>query len=296
MSTESRVTLLLQGGMGNQLCQIVFALYLTEQLNATLEICSSLLDSNIRAFRGLSSRKIEPVLLPLLYQYPSHLNKQQYYMHRLYMRLGRQSSTFYITDANFLSVAKLDFNLSCSNIIIKSHCASAYLFRPCFSKYWLHLAAILGVHPRNDRQISMHIRRGDYVKWPHLYRLLDSEYFLKALDKISQTYPPHLFALQIVTDSPDWAMNQPWPESIRSRICCSSGSSTLDDFLALSSSQGICISNSTFSATSAHIAELISNDVCIVAPRLWFPDGDERNHYSVGVSIGDMRRPSWTLA
>jgi hypothetical protein len=115
----------------------------------------------------------------------------------------------------------------------------------------------------SDEVISLHIRRGDYVNHPgHPCQTL--EYYEKALYQIALVYERSAIPVIIVSDDPDWVLEQHVFSS--DRFYVSQGNSNVFDMCLMTLCQYHIMANSSFSWWGAWLAD--SNKV--IAPRQWF--------------------------
>ena len=123
----------------------------------------------------------------------------------------------------------------------------------------------------SDEVISLHIRRGDYVKQPwHPCQTL--EYYEKALSQIPLVYDSCTIPVIIFSDDPDWVLEQNIFES--DRFYVSQGNSNVFDTCLMTLCQYHIIANSSFSWWGAWLADSKK----VIAPKQWFgPPLSEEN-------------------
>ena len=113
-----------------------------------------------------------------------------------------------------------------------------------------------------ERSVSLHIRRGDYLKFSEIHSILEVDYYRKALSMI-QDYS-HVY---IFTDS-----DVPFDLDIPNSTIIQEGTD-VDHFAMMSSCSHNIIANSTFSWWAAYLNE---NDNQVIAPKQWFgPKGPQ---------------------
>lgn len=120
--------------------------------------------------------------------------------------------------------------------------------------------------------ISLHIRRGDYVKkkrYQNLYACCSFDYYKRGVEYIQSKYPnPTLF---IFSDDIEWVrenLNLPY-ESIY--ISHNTGSKSYEDMRLMSLCKYNIIANSSFSWWGAWLNN--NKEKIVVAPEKWFNDG-----------------------
>tara|TARA_R110000851_G_scaffold304614_2_gene462479 strand:- start:2132 stop:2866 length:735 start_codon:yes stop_codon:yes gene_type:complete len=113
-----------------------------------------------------------------------------------------------------------------------------------------------------EGSVSLHIRRGDYLKFPEIHNTLEVDYYRKALSMI-QNYS-HVY---IFTDS-----DVPFKLDIPNSTIIQEGAD-VDHLAMMSSCSHNIIANSTFSWWAAYLNE---NDNQVIAPKQWFgPKGPQ---------------------
>ncbi len=118
----------------------------------------------------------------------------------------------------------------------------------------------------NDKIISLHIRRGDYVNQPW-HGCCPLEYYEKGLSMLDDNLPVIIF-----TDDPQWVLKQNIFES--DRFYVSEGNSNLFDMCLMSLCSYHIIANSSFSWWGAWL----SDSKKVIAPQRWFgPPLSEQN-------------------
>jgi hypothetical protein len=147
-----------------------------------------------------------------------------------------------------------------------------------------------------NEYITIHIRKGDYMKFMHKIPLLREfrqcqlEYYKAGIRKLRETYPN--CPLLVCTDSPQWikpllseldskAILAPIPIGIEPKF---------SDFCTLYLSSGIVISNSTYSWWAAYL----NPDKIIICPSPWWdPDGFVGS--ALGLDGPYLHYPNWWL-
>ena len=296
-----RIILLLQGGLGNQLLQIVFASHLARILQSDLIIYDNLLYSTSRRLRGITSRQLSLPVNRCIKQYLKSGFSLKYLSCRFQARARFSSRTTQIINDIDWSHDIIDQVLSnYETLIIKSHCSSAQLFDKRYDQDWLNLYESLARYSSSpiesdEYSATLHIRRGDYQKWPNLYRLLPDEYFYQGASFIMAQTKQQALVFKILTDDHMLVRQIAISNSYQSLRSTIGNSDEIDDFITLCNSDYIVISNSTFSSVAAHISELLGYAKIVVAPREWFPVGHRQSGQQPGKCLGDMRKEGWKL-
>ena len=127
-----------------------------------------------------------------------------------------------------------------------------------------------------DESVSLHIRRGDYIKYGMALPIL---YYERAIEKIKEYYnDPHLL---VFSDDIDWVKNH-----FRTDVNCDyifnyGNYSDYQELMLMTRCKSNIISNSTFSWWGAWLNN--NPDKIVVAPTRWF--GDQK----------DLALPEWEI-
>jgi hypothetical protein len=145
-----------------------------------------------------------------------------------------------------------------------------------------HIAGFLHTLP-DPGAISLHVRRGDYVRneQTHAYHGVCSvDYYLQACNAIARRVPKPRFI--VFSDEPEWAINHlrlPWPTTVvrHTAACVPHG-----DMWLMSRCSHHIIANSSFSWWGAWLGQ--NPEKIVVAPKRWF---------NVDHDTSDLIPPSW---
>lgn len=121
------------------------------------------------------------------------------------------------------------------------------------------------------QSVSIHIRRGDYIADPNIYKvhgICPLEYYNAAIEKILKIIKnPHFF---IFSDDPAWAENNLRIDYPTTFINGNSGNKDYEDMRLMSFCKHHVIGNSSFSWWGAWLSE--NPDKIVIAPKKWFND------------------------
>ena len=143
--------------------------------------------------------------------------------------------------------------------------------------------------------VTLHVRRGDYVKLRSWYNLLETQYYVMALALIKD-----FDEIIAVSDDRAWVDEILIP-AIRRRfigvkIRVSSGESFLHDFVLLHSGKYIILANSTFSWWAAYLHTLYGRlDRDVYAPDVWFNETGPYAEKNLQYTRGKFFPRQWTL-
>lgn len=128
------------------------------------------------------------------------------------------------------------------------------------------------------------VRRGDYLKLPHRYPVMNYGYFKRCFKRLSECND-----FIVCSDDISWCRKffpQWFPTK---RFCFSTNTTALDDLYLLSLCQNNIISNSSFHWWGAWLNA--NSHKRVLMPKMWY--GPEYRHY--GNSGYDMRVDGWEL-
>ena len=108
-----------------------------------------------------------------------------------------------------------------------------------------------------ERSVSIHVRRGDYLKYPEIHPTLDADYYHKALEVIGDYSNAFVF-----TDS-----DLPKGLNIKNMQIIKLDKD-YDELQFMASCDNNIIANSTFSWWAAYLNK--NKNKKIVAPKIWF--------------------------
>jgi hypothetical protein len=124
---------------------------------------------------------------------------------------------------------------------------------------------------RSPFSVTLHVRRGDYLKFNSIYNLMEYEYYIEGLK-----YLGAVEAVLIVSDDIQWCKDILGPR-LPYAVVYSDLDDELQEFVLLMLSQKLIVANSTFSWWAAYIKWIFfANEkhntqmAHTVAPRNWF--------------------------
>lgn len=132
-----------------------------------------------------------------------------------------------------------------------------------FEKYAGELKRLFGTKIEPIAQVAIHVRRGDYVNNPFYVNLAETDYYEQAMAK----FPGAEFL--VFSDDIEFCKQLPVFHGCE----FSEGNTEVDDMNLMAGCQGHIIANSSFSWWAAFISPHTKK---VIAPKLWYTDGDER--------------------
>jgi hypothetical protein len=286
--------LLLQGGLGNQLFQVVLARSLAERWDRPLVVDPVLLRSRLRRLRGLTPRGLSPLVAQLL---PGAIQPTPWH-HRAGPRLAARwpgpAPRWRLNDAGLAQAAAAGDPLERWGAIrlLRTHATHPALYAPPFQPAWRRIAAALQPLATDaPPTVALHVRRGDYLLPRSGFHPLPPGYYQRALAALRWRAAPLFEAaasrgarpvLHVFTDDPAWCRTHLGGIGWDARIEVGSAE---QDLARLASARALVISNSSFSAVAAHLARLRDPSTVVVCPDRWLLEEDGR--------LGDLRGTGW---
>ncbi len=119
---------------------------------------------------------------------------------------------------------------------------------------------------KTENLISLHIRRGDYLKYSDVHTNLDIEYYVNAVNKLSSIY---LLPIIVFSDDYEWCKNN-LPKYFKNDLYFMNEYNLTDfeELVLMSKMRNNIIANSSFSWWAAYINN--NKDKRVVAPSNWF--------------------------
>ncbi|MGN0030669.1 MAG: alpha-1,2-fucosyltransferase [Candidatus Gastranaerophilaceae bacterium] len=118
---------------------------------------------------------------------------------------------------------------------------------------------------KDTNSVSIHIRRGDYLKLQHIYQICSLEYYYEAINFISKRIEnPHFY---IFSDDIDWAKNNLKINHPHTFVDINSEKNCCFDLELMKNCKHNIIANSTFSWWGAWLNE--NTDRIVISPKQW---------------------------
>lgn len=137
---------------------------------------------------------------------------------------------------------------------------------------------------REELTISLHIRRGDYLKLKNYIGLCGIDYYTAAIEYVKKKYGPDIKFAVFSNDMP-WCEEHILPllDGRHIPVCWNTGTKSYKDMRLMSACRVNIIANSSFSWWAAYLNEHLDKE--IIAPGIWTNMPVEFNR----------QMPSWTL-
>jgi hypothetical protein len=124
----------------------------------------------------------------------------------------------------------------------------------------------------NKPIVSLHVRRGDYLKNPHIHPPCSVSYYNNAIDYLKENLGD--FMVYFVSDDIRWCK-----ETFGDGHLYSNYTDELDDLVLMVNSDHYIIANSTFSWWGAYMG--INMNKIIIAPNIWFGVGGPKDQEDI---------------
>ena len=274
-STRKNTTLLIQGGLGNQLLQWVLASALATRHKRELFVDATLIRSRTRLKRGLSQRQLSPLLSP------AHQAWHHWLVARARRRL-RPLDGSTLTDAQLLTLDSSEELLALTPDLLITHGTTPLLFEKPFQEAWLDIHRRLP-QVRERAGLGLHLRRGDYLNADSGFMALPLSYYRRAIERIFEEMPQMERRIVLFSDDPAWGQihlnDSSWELEIAS-------GTPEEDLATMAAMPALVISNSSLSAIAAHLGESFGQMQLVLGPDQWLSDPNRQ-------ALGDLRKPSW---
>jgi len=274
---NKEVTVLLMGGLGNQLFQIAAAKAISQKLSCKLLIDKShpsinthpfLLDAFSFEYETVKEnhsymkkhRKYISVFNKIYKNFKINFGSKFFYIEKDY---SFQENFFKINEGKFLFgyFQSEKYFIQISKIIKEMFQIKTELSEE--NKFWVNKI-------KQYNSISLHIRRGDYISNPSAKLLhnscFESNYYQEAINYITKYVQNPFF--MIFSDEPDWIRKNfkiDFPYEI---IGHDQKEQSYEDLRLMSLCKHNIIANSTFSWWGAWLNE--NPDKIVIAPKKWF--------------------------
>ena len=269
----------LSGGLGNQMFQYTYGVFLSEKLN-----CGLVIDKNFLEYYPIGSKNTKRYFelkhfhissgkrLSSGYILSSLLGFKLFYHINRFLYLKRKELTI-LREEQLNDTDKLK-----SNYYIIGHFQSYRYFGSVREKLFKEFrfngkfdkdnASMMGCIEIAD-SVSLHVRRGDYLRKNNLTKhgVLDVSYYQEAIEYISnRVESPHFF---IFSDDLSWVKdNINFKDSNMTFVDINRGSDSFKDLILMRNCKHNIIANSSFSWWGASLNE--NKGKIVIAPQNWF--------------------------
>jgi hypothetical protein len=268
------------GGLGNQMFQFAAARALSMHLNTelALDLQSFKRDElpllevqrefELKAFRNVEFREATPDEIRSLCSNNVITRQMQKMLPEYKRKIYSEKS--YVFDKNFFRAK--------NNVYLKGHWQSEKYFKPYSAQirktFELKDVLIEGVKElgkeiSKQNSISVHVRRGDYLRLPIIldwHGVLEKDYYLEAIKTIDQEVGGG--KVFYFSDDVDWIKKELLPEFDGTIVSEAISKNHYEDFYLMSQCKHNIIANSTFSWWAAWLNA--NPGKMIIAPKKWY--------------------------
>lgn len=276
---NKKVQVYLFGGLGNQIFQFYFGVYLNKVFKKSVVFNEVLISnfgnghgarlSEILAISSISTRnkvtsKVSALLLRILIRIQKIISITPLLRTiRLYISPG----TGYHYKHNELSTEERYFGYFQTWRYFDSVGGKASFYELLSSPrsaQFLEYSELIGL----KKTVGIHLRRGDYSALSESFGILAKSYYEKALASLGLEEATQIF---LVSDDIDFAKDFLSDVAQDSNWIYLRDAGPLDSMLLLGQCDKVCISNSTF----GYWAAMLGNPSTVVAPKKWFRNLDD---------------------
>lgn len=274
----------LQGGLGNQMFQVAIAFAFAKYYNTNFKLDLSFLENNNKTTEVFTARDYELGVFSYNFKFADKNDIEIFYpknkniLKKIILKIKKIILKSRIItdnwDTRFFSkkITKytyFDGYWQSENYFKKYRNDILDLFKfPELSSEFANIKQEI----INANSVSIHFRRGDYVKNEHIksvHGICDFKYYQKASDFIYKKQKNIKFFL--FSDEPDWVKNN-FKSNINYTVINTGHSIT--DMMLMSLCKHNIIANSSFSWWGAWLNQ--NPDKIVIAPKKWFAD-NKRN-------------------
>jgi len=260
------------GGLGNQIFQYIFGKYIEKKFNC--DVVFDFYYFEKYNYRKPSLQKIVENVNTLI-DYDIHLKfnptnsfKINSFWNKVY------NCGFYINENDIKNIDL--YNFKKDNLYYFDGYWQKKEYFNYFSSIELDSFFLFGDRKSLNNVIGIHVRRGDYLFAPNdkIFFTQNVDYYESSIRFLAKEYNLSYSNINVVifTDDKDWVISKlkfGYKTSIISGI-------DYEDFLLLSCSRYLIMSNSTFSCAAAH---LMNDNKIVIAPNNWYKDNLRNSLY-----------------
>ena len=263
-------TIRISGGLGNQLFQYVFGLYINKRLNEQVEYdiqthIMSYLDRDYTLGKLISNVPLAQRVIPfsLSYRLKRKLSLILPWLNRRYFVENKEHQV--ITDEHIRRVSYFDGYWQCYHYF---YYVKDILMQQLENNIDACKKKNLGRIITSDKftSVSIHIRRGDYLstKTNKRFNILNKEYYFKAINYFRSNLKTGDIKFFVFSDDPEWCRI----EFSGNDFVIVEKNSPEDDILYMSLCNHHIIANSTFSLWASFLN--CSEKRIVIAPQHWY--------------------------
>lgn len=291
LRSKNRHLILLQGGLGNQLYQISFAHYLLMERRSQKRVSMFYWNETTGDTTNRNNRNVLVDLVEYLgFRCEPANNSKMRFINRVKAHLPRFVSKFVVQE---LSEPEGKHAIFLPNPLDRVTCGCGCYYVLCYGYYQsyryldrsfiprlrdglIHISGSGDNLPTHSKtEVAVHIRRGDFLKHPDIYKYFSVDHYLEGLkildeeEKISRVY---VFSDDFEAITPELEAMETLYEVVRVE-----GDTVIGDMLHLTSFYRFVLANSTFSWWGAFMS-VAGEDARVIVPREplhWHNEEDE---------------------
>jgi hypothetical protein len=275
---KKKVIVRLLGGMGNQLHQYAYGLFLSHKVNGDLYLDCEFLNTHSKklniTFRHFELNKFEIKYKNFKSVLSSHLILRiiKHFKINSYFRYFKTKIVFHYTPISEVVDIKINFYyLDGLMGFYKDYQEDlSFLFKNLkINQIFLNLLEEVNNLVIGENSVAIHIRRTDYLKVGSIHHVLDLDYYTKSINYIKSKVNNPIF--YIFSDDKKFVYENFSFENFKI-LNYSGDNSSFFDFLAIRQCQHFIIANSTFSWWAAFIGN--KKNSIVIAPSVFLANED----------------------
>lgn len=275
-SNKTKVVLL-TGGLGNQIFQYAFGLYLEQEFGLNIKYC----------FQNTTSKKAakRSFALDNLYDIAHYSSKLLHTVNNyklfkfLIFKFSWCAKMFGImTEDNFKKLPKDKPDLNNYKYFIGYWQESLYLNRnleklKAFKDPKINFKVVKKeVFSSNNEYIALHIRRGDYLNLSSIYKIIENDYYRSALNYIYRCAKKPI--LLLFSDDKDASKRLSEEIAFDVKIIDYKDLDDVEEFRLMTACDHFITANSTFSFLAAKLS--YKKNSIKITPKHWFVSNNEK--------------------
>lgn len=262
MSPKKSKYIFLHGGLGNQLFQLSFGLYLENNINYLIKYDKCLLTKPSRNIQPreyelnkfVDSEKVQDTLY-------------NFYKYIYFKKFLKSESVYFEKNLNDDHLNYISNNTKYISGYFQNYKYAEYAWRFLEPKF-LNLFSEQKIE--NEEYVSVHIRLGDYRTnkiAQETHGTQTKEYYLKGIEALLDMKKPN--HIKVISDEIELAKEILSANKLKIPLVFDKNSNHFNNLAKLAKSSGVVMSNSSFSWWGAFTAEKQQGAV-VISPKKWF--------------------------
>ena len=267
---QSKVTLILKGGLANQLIQYVAASIIADKRSSRLLINNILFSKGIQKISGVTERSFMLFWIKTknIEGWPKSL-------------ITIIKAKLHLASNHNISTIPQAISSKSKNIILDGYFQDPILFDNTHKQYWLNIASSISLYNAtscnlydSSKSLVVHVRKADYLRLTNIYHQISPAEYVEMMKTVINKNKC-IQSIYFLTDSPLWLTSFLLPlihkdHDLSSLSIFSPILNTEMSFRFLSVARYLVISNSTFSLVAAYLSYVSNHLIYLQQPSLWY--------------------------